>query len=328
MPSSPSTTDAEPTEMVGAATGSTPSQSLSSVSMRPSKSLSMPSSQRGPAMINTSCSRLVAPELSVTVRRTRYGPTRSVCNCGCIESAPVKVHALPAGADTSSQCGCNGSPSASQLAVPSRLTTSPGLTRRVAPASAAGRALPASARRVKRRSRLSCTTVPSGVAESPHAPSAAAGVKPRSCTSTELSGVCVATLRAVRGPEPAPGLQGARLAVLQREGRLALPAHWAPNEALTSWIDFTAPVQPQAQLAWRADLDALEEVVAQGPFLGCEEGRYACIGASQVHWLSPTRAQYWVEGCATPAPWLDLLCNLLFATHGPAPALRVAITTE
>ena len=144
----------------------------------------------------------------------------------------------------------------------------------------------------------------------------------------ELSGVCAATLSAIRGPESAPRLQGVRLAVLQREGKLALPAHWAPNEALTTWIDFTAPVPPQAQLAWRADLDALEEVVAQGPFLGCEEGRYACIGASQVHWLSPTRAQYWVEACATPAPWLDLLCNLLFATHGPAPALRVAITTE
>lgn len=144
----------------------------------------------------------------------------------------------------------------------------------------------------------------------------------------ELSGVCAPALSAVQGPEPAPGLQGARLAAWQRDGKLALPAHWAPNEALTTWIDFSAPVPPEAQVAWRTDLDALEEVVANGPFLGCDEGRYACIGASQVHWLSPTRAQYWLEACATQAPWIELLCNLLFAAHGPAPALRVALTTE
>ena len=144
----------------------------------------------------------------------------------------------------------------------------------------------------------------------------------------ELSGACAGALHSVSGPQVGSAPQGVRLAAWHRDGRLALPAHWAPNEALTAWVDFAAPVSPRAQLAWRANLDALEEVVAHGPFLGCEENRYACIGASQVHWLSPTRAQYWIEACATPAPWIDLLCNLLFATHGPAPAMRVAMTTE
>ena len=43
-------------------------------------------------------------------------------SCGCNDESPVSFHALPAGAETSSQWGCNVSPSASQLADPSSVT--------------------------------------------------------------------------------------------------------------------------------------------------------------------------------------------------------------
>lgn len=143
----------------------------------------------------------------------------------------------------------------------------------------------------------------------------------------ELAQACAEVLVALRGPgvSRAAELLESRLASWERSGRMDLPVTWPLGEPVTVAIEFDSVVSPQAQLAWRDDLDALEEVVADAPFLGCDEGRYASVGESQVHWLGPSLVHYWVAGVATQAPWPALLCSQLFAPTGPAPARALRI---
>jgi hypothetical protein len=108
--------------------------------------------------------------------------------------------------------------------------------------------------------------------------------------------------------------------------RADVPKFWSPAEPLMINIDFEKPMDPQTQLAWRAALTALEEVVANGPFLSSEEGIYSTLGSAQVHWLGAARAQYWIEAVACEASWFTLLGNQLFSPNGAAAAQRIVVT--
>jgi hypothetical protein len=143
---------------------------------------------------------------------------------------------------------------------------------------------------------------------------------------TEVLAACRQVLLAVQGPQHGgtPQIQG-RLANWQARGMLHLAPGWPEGEPCTVGIEFAGPVEPSARVAWRENLEALESVVAEAPFLGCQEGRYSMVGECAVHWLGPRHANYWTAGVAGAALWSSLLSNQLFNNASPAPALSVKL---
>jgi hypothetical protein len=110
----------------------------------------------------------------------------------------------------------------------------------------------------------------------------------------------------------------------QKDGRCNWQGIYSHESCLVE-IEFESPLVEASRALWQAKLSSLEDVIASAPFLGRESGIYSSIGHTRTIWLSPQRAQYWIEGAGDPEYFLTCLGNLLFNRSGVAPAKSASV---